>query len=306
MGNSMMKMRQVTSTLIVFGALTGVLAGCGHSSDKPASQVLAKVNDDEITVMQLNGMLAQQAPTEQNNKAMRQQALEYLVDQAVLVEKAKDLKLDQDPSVLAAVEASRRQILAAAAAQKVLKVTPTAPSDKEIDAFYAQHPNWFAQRRLFDFINFLMPRSAVGDALLTKLNSSTSPDETRALLTGANIDFKSGPTQLGSDRISAAVEAKLNTLKAGDILINKTPEQVILMQFVKADDGAIDAPTAHDTIVSFLTRQRTAEATQVQMDALKKAVKISYLQHFADLPAESSAPVSNNKDVLQSGMKGLQ
>ena len=292
----------------VLGGVTALLLmGCGAKSETKASgQVLARVNDAEITVTQLNNVLAQQSGASRESKVARQQALDYLVDQEVLVQKAAELKLDQDPGVLANVEASRRQVLAAAAAQKVLQVTPLKPSDREITTFYNQHPEWFAQRKLFDFISFELPQAEVDDDLKKSLSGSKTPDDTRGLLTAGKTVFKEGRTQIAAEQVPRSALTALEKLHPGAVLSNRQGDQLVLMQLVQVEDAPVDIKVAHDPIASLLLKQRRAEATQSQMDALKKMVKISYLTKFADTPTPGAAPTGNNKAVLQSGLKGLK
>jgi len=300
-----MKMRQ--SAWLTAVALGVLLAGCSKESATAQSQVLAKVNDDEITVTQLNTLLAQQSGAAQEGNRVKQEALDYLVDQDVLVRKAADLKLDQDPAVMAMIEFSRRQILAQAAAGRVLKTALTKPSEQDISSFYTQHPDWFAKRRVFDFIRFSMPRASVDQSFRRQLDASRSPDATRQLLAGAKVAFQQAPLQLSGERIPQAALAKIAALKAGDIMANQQGETLVLMQFVQSESAPIDERAAHDAIAQLLSKQRNEDALKTQMDTLKQAVKISYMQHFSD----SSAPVAAKQAVtagggaIQSGLKGL-
>jgi EpsD family peptidyl-prolyl cis-trans isomerase len=102
-------------------ALTLGLAGCGDKNeDKAAAPLAAKVNDDAITVQQLNhevAKLGNLGPEQAKNAA--NQVLKSMVDQQILVLKAIEDKVDQDPQVVMSLEAARRQILAQAYLQKL-------------------------------------------------------------------------------------------------------------------------------------------------------------------------------------------
>jgi len=302
-----MTMKHKQRGWVVVCAAVTLLAACGEKpSEKAASQVLAKVNDDEITVTQLNTVLAQQPASTQISKVVRQQALDYLVDQDVLFQKAADLKLDRDPAVMSAIEFSRRQILAQAAAGKVLKTEQIKPSEQDIATFYARHPGWFAQRKLYDFISFAAPSAAVDKALQQKLNMSHGPEATRSLLSEAKVPFKEAEARLPSERVPDAANAKLGQLKPGDILLSQQGGVLIMMQYLKTEDAPVYSKDAHDLIAKMLVSQREEESRKTQMDALRKAAKISYLQHFSDEPVTTvKTPSDSGAGTIRSGLKGL-
>jgi len=147
-------MLQANRSMLALALSLTLLGGCADkAAEKPApSQVLARVNDTEITVHQLN-YLARSQPGGKVDEATRQKLLEQLVDQEVLVQQAVSQKLDREPNVLQALEAARRQILAQAAAEKVLAVN-TTPSSAAMDQFYREHPALFAERKIFGFEAF--------------------------------------------------------------------------------------------------------------------------------------------------------
>src|SRR5882724_11602299 len=91
-------------------ALLAVTLGCGRDSKSAAAtQVLAKVNGDEISVHQLNDRLSQvQIPTDVDATAVRKQVLESLIDEQLLVQRAMADKVDRDPQVLQAIERTKR------------------------------------------------------------------------------------------------------------------------------------------------------------------------------------------------------
>jgi len=93
-------------------ALALALAGCGDVGHA-AIPVAAKVNANEISVHQLDSLVAQRpgVPTEQLEQA-RRETLDLLVGQELAAQMALKSRLDRAPEVVASLNAARREILA--------------------------------------------------------------------------------------------------------------------------------------------------------------------------------------------------
>ena len=117
--------------------LAAALPGCERAAAERGAQLAAKVNGAEISVRQLRSAGAASAG----------QALEKVIERELLVQQALHAGLDREPAVKEAIDASRRQILAQAWIDKV--VAGKAVSHEEIRAFYAEHPELFAERRVY-------------------------------------------------------------------------------------------------------------------------------------------------------------
>jgi hypothetical protein len=122
---------------LVLLCLAAALPGCERAAAERGAQLAAKVNGAEISVRQLRSAGAPSAS----------QALEKVIERELLVQQALHAGLDRDPAVKDAIDASRRQILAQAWIDKV--VAGKAVSREEIRAFYAEHPELFAERRVY-------------------------------------------------------------------------------------------------------------------------------------------------------------
>lgn len=133
-------------------AMASVLVGCVRSgSEGSASQLVAKVNKSEITVLQLNAALSHVPNLNpQSAELSSKQVLQQLIDEELLVQKAREAKLDRNPGVVQAIEAAKRAVLANAWLQQSTADIPK-PSDQDIQAFVEQHPEYFTARRLYEY-----------------------------------------------------------------------------------------------------------------------------------------------------------
>ncbi|GGY19238.1 EpsD family peptidyl-prolyl cis-trans isomerase [Paludibacterium paludis] len=303
------------STLcLVAVAVTVALAGCSKKEEKKTpSQVLARVNGAEITLLQLNSLVGNLAPG-QAGPAVQQQALDQLVNQELLVQKAGELKLDRDPTVLQAIEMARRDILARAASEKLLG-GGKAPSQAEISDFYAKNPALFSGRRIYDVVAFIVPTAELKDSTRAALDSVKTPDETRTVLENAKVRFDARPSRIPAEKFPLPLLPKIADMKQGDIIVVPEGERTTLMQLVRSEAAPVQLDKVQDQIKTYLAGSQMQDTAKTKLDELKKAAKIEYVKRFASEPAAGAAPAAApaepaakgavDQDALKSGVKGL-
>ncbi len=117
-------------------ALAALTSGCGKKDEaKTATQVAAKVNADEITVHQINNVLARsQNVTPEVADVAKREILSRLIDQQLARQQAVERKLDREPSVMQAIEAAKSEILARAYLERIASrlPKPTPEESQEI------------------------------------------------------------------------------------------------------------------------------------------------------------------------------
>ena len=121
--------------------MLAIAAGCSKKDEaKPASQVAARVNTDEITVSQINNVLAraQNLPPETAAKA-KIEILDKLIDQQLAKQQAIANKLDRTPAVVQAIEAAKNESLARSSLENGASSLPK-PTPAEIKKYYFDHP----------------------------------------------------------------------------------------------------------------------------------------------------------------------
>src|ERR1700738_1465745 len=91
--------RLMSQVCAAFGVV--LLAGCSGRGPQQHSQVVATVNDHDLTVLQLSQAL-QAAGAEENPQATRK-ALAALIDEELLVQQATKNQLDRDPAIVQAM-----------------------------------------------------------------------------------------------------------------------------------------------------------------------------------------------------------
>src|SRR4051794_36301279 len=173
-----------------------LLTGCGKVDDKKAeekkapTQVAAKVNSTEITISQINNVLARTpniAP-EAANQAKRE-ILNKLVDQELAKEQAVELKLDRSPNVVQAMEAAKSEILARAYVEQ-LAATQPRPTPEEVKKYYLEHPELFSQRHVFEIEEIIVaPKEGNSPVIAAQVAKAKSMQEIAEWLKTTGVKF---------------------------------------------------------------------------------------------------------------------
>lgn len=320
--------RSALSAAIVAASL--VLAACGRGDgERKSTQVAAKVNGDEITVHQLNQAMQRLGNLPEDRiKQTQKQVLDRLVDQQLLVQKAVEQKLDRDPSVLAAIEASRRQILAQAYIQRVAGGA-TKGSGDEIKDFYAKHPELFQERRIYRFTQVaIAAQGGQQQAVRAKLEQlDKSPDKERILaqlaewLKQQDLKFRATQTSQAAEQLPLEALPRYHQMKIGDIMFQPSAQGVVVSQLTAAQSQPLNEEQAKPFIEQYLQNRERLKLSEEEMKRLRAAAKIEYVGDFAKLeeqqpaaeaPAAPAAPVEgqangeDDKKYLEKGIKGLQ
>lgn len=281
--------------LLLLSAALG-LAACGNKeAEKPATQIAAKVNSGEISVHQINYVLTRAgagANTPEKAAKIRREILDRLVDQELAVEKAVEKKLDRSPDVLMAIESARREILARAYIEQITAAL-AKPTAEEAKQYYSEHPQLFAERRIYNIQEIVLPASAgVTNELREMLNAGKSMEDIANWLKGKDIKFAGGSATRPAEQIPLELLPKIHPLKVGQGLLIEGPQSITLMRLAAAQSVPISEDIALPRIQQFLGNQRAGEAAKQEFKALKAKAQITYMGDFADTADGTAARVA--------------
>lgn len=283
-------------------SLTLGLAACGGKDEKkPASQVAAKVNAEEISVHQINFVLGRSgagAVSPEQAPKVRREILDKLVDQQLAVEQALEKKLDRSPDVVMAIDAARREILARAYVEQLAGAV-AKPTPEEAKKYYAEHPQLFAERRIYSIQEIVLPGSAGVAAQLNEMIAAGKPmTEIATWLKNKDIKFAAGSATRPAEQIPLDLLPRVHLLKDGQGLVIETAQNVTVMRVMASQSAPVAEATALPRIQQFLGNQRAGEAAAREFKQLKEKAKITYQGEFvtaesdAAKPAAASAPVA--------------
>ena len=279
---------------IVLALLTAaaLLPGCGARKDAGvAATVAAKVNGDAVGVEDVEFVLQQQRNLrpEQTDAATRQ-ILERLIDQRLALQRADELKLEQDPRVVQQLDAVRREVLARAYVDKVGASAPK-PTAEEIAKYYQEKPALFSERRIYSIqeIAIEVPPEQV-PALREALAASKTIAEFVDHLKANDVRFTGNQAVRAAEQLPANSLEALSRMKDGQAVLVPAANGVQVVVLAGSRSQPVSAEQAGPAIEQFLLGERRRKLVEDDLKALRAAAKIEYGGRYAELAA--SAPVA--------------
>lgn len=270
------------------------LSSCGNKDKKEAAtQVAAKVGSEEISVHQINQILSRThsaAATPAAAHAMSREVLEKLIDQQLAVEQATEEKLHRSPEVVAQIEAAKRDILARAYMKKIAGAVPK-PSAEEVKKYYAEHPELFSARRIFNVQEIVVPTApGLADQLRAFAASGKPIVDVANWLKSKDIKFDGGSATRAAEQIPLERLPHIHALKDGQSLVTETPQSITLLRLASSQSSPVAEAAALPRIEQFLNNRRGSEAVTANLKKLRADAKIAYMGEFAKSDGTAATP----------------
>ncbi len=296
-----------------------ILAACNSKeSAKSPGQIIAKVNDQEISIHQLNFVLAHSnGVTKDNLDLTKKQIINSLVDQTLLIEQALADKIDRDPQIMMSIEQNKRQILAQAWLEKVAKDV-NKPNTQEIDNFYQDHPELFAKHKIFKLKECLISKIEDKKELIKQhITNIKQFDELLRKFDADKISYQINMTTQPAENLPLEELPALGDLGEGRFIKMEKDNNIVILTVLSATEQFVDKLKATPIIETFLINQQRKAIIEKTMLGLKNKANIEYIGAFAvekgdeqTKPAKSDTTnskidVKNTEDVISKGLKGL-
>jgi EpsD family peptidyl-prolyl cis-trans isomerase len=301
-------MFSLNKTLCILGiGLTLINVSCSKketaAENKAETQVVAKVNDDEISIHQVNyqlGRLTQNNKTpltEDQTKQAAKQVLARLVDQELLKQEAAAAKLDRDPRVLQILEASKNEILAQAYLEQVMQKAEK-PTDVEIDAFYNEHPELFEMRRVFRIQELAVDVSKDKYVEIEEnLKSIKGINEIANWLKSKNYPFNANSNVRAAEQLPLELLKRLQPLKDGEFAVLATDRSLNIVLIAASQSESISRDKAKPIIEQYFLNQNKTNLAKKTLAELNKKAKVEFVGTFSDMKKEDLA---SSKQITES------
>ena len=252
-----------------------VLAGCGQQEAKSATQVAAIVNGNEITVHQLNAALQSVNPLPASDKnTVQKQALEHLIEQRLLSDKAVAEKLDRDPQVMMEMENARLDVLAKAWINKTLS-QQIKPDNRAAVNYYNSRPELFAERKIFRLHNVSFAKQpGLASHLQSEIDSGKSIADIVAWSNGKKISANVESATVGAEALPMGALKKISVLNEGELFLLDGKNFVTIVQVVASQHAPVSEEVALPQIQGVLIAEQRNELMGKLISQLKSEAKI--------------------------------
>lgn len=290
-----------------------VMAGCSESK-KPATQIVAKVNDDEISVHQVNTAMAKiPNVTAENADKVRAEVITKLINQQLAVQQAEKQKIDRSAEVMMMMDAAKREILTRAYLSQLVSGLPK-PTEQEASKFYDEHPELFAERRIYKVQEITVPAAGAPVAELRQMAAEKPMEEIVGWLKSQQIPFTTNGGVRAAEQISLPILAEISKVENGKTTIIETPQAVTVVHIVSSEVAPIEREAALKRIPQYLLNEHAKVAINEDLERLKSTAKIEYVnapdnlaQKAADQPAAPTPTAADEPATgnVEKGIAGL-
>lgn len=284
------------------------VASCGkHGAEHGHGQVAAKVNGHEITVLEVNSVLARLGTVKPSDLHQATDGVvKNLVNQELLVQQAIKKKLDRNPQVLQAILESRKQILAQAYLERRFD-TLSPPTNSAIMDFYNHHPDLFSQRKLYRVESIVIENGASKIAVIRNgLNKIKSPAAFLTWLGTQHMKFHSEVVVRAAEQVPLPLLKQLSGMKPGQTVLGKAGPNAMVLVLLAEKGVPLTLAQARPAIKNFLVNRDRQNIAKETLKKLRASSRIKYFGAYAGAAeAKSVAPTSAAKTGVSPAKSGL-
>jgi peptidyl-prolyl cis-trans isomerase C len=251
-----------------------VLSACGNK-DKKAGQTLARVNGEEITILQINDELSRTDIQTDQQEVVTKKLLESLIDRQLIIEEAMLNKIHRTPEVVQAIERAKAKIIQQAYLDTITD-TVAKPTLDEINKYYQKHQESFTQRKQYDIDQLIIATGDIGDELKKVMDSAKSLDEVSSWLEKHNIRYTRGQISRYSTELPEKMVKMLKDMPKSQLFIVHEGNNSLLNTIYKIQSSPVTAKNAMSQIEQYLFNQKARTAVDAEILRLRSSAKIEY------------------------------
>lgn len=256
---------------------------------KPSGQVVATVDGEEITSLQLRAELGNFGSRDPAvMKAAQQQALQRIILRKLIADKAREEKLDNTPDFNIQMDRGEETLLAQLY-QRKLAGKVTQPTQQEAEKFVADNPARFADRRVMFVDQVIAPPNNIAPERLRPLKSLS---EVKALLDSEAIQYQENAVVLDTLTADANLVKAIQGLPAGEVFVIPQGGALVFNNITGARPVPFRGEVATAYAMNLLRQQRAGQSVTKEITAMRKAAESKIVYSDAYKPPPPGKPAA--------------
>lgn len=261
-----------------------LLSGCdSDSSSSSSSQVAVIVNQEEITVHQFNQFLKRVPVKSDDEKVVEQikgKVLAGIIDQTLLLQAAKQQKVDRSIDVISAMEAAKNKVIVDAYINKALKGA-LSPTNEEIEGFYVSNSLLFSERKQYIYDKYIViVEAARRDQLAEGLKKVAVATDIPNFLSKEKIEYKHQREVKLSEHVNPKLLKPLDRLQVGDIGFLKMSDGMVVIGMESIREFPVAFDQAQNVIIKQLKKEKREKAVRKLIQSLRQTADVTYNDSF--------------------------
>jgi EpsD family peptidyl-prolyl cis-trans isomerase len=268
-----------------------VLSGCNKGGKEPTGQVVATIDGEEITVIDLRNEMGNfRAPDAKARNAAERQALDNIITRKLLAGAAKEQKIEKTPEFAQQQARLNETLLVRTWQDKLVKAVPP-PSRDEVNGFIAKHPDLYANHKVLVLNQVVFPRPA-NQGLVAQLQPLKTMDEVTQWLTAKGIPYRSGSDQADVLQMQPEIVDQIMKLPPGELFVMPAGNMLAVNEIREARVTPLPNDVAAKHATQYLTAVRTREAIRRQFGAALAARRdeVKYAKAYQPTKPPAKAP----------------
>jgi EpsD family peptidyl-prolyl cis-trans isomerase len=240
--------------------------------------VVAIVNGEEITIPEVNAEARARGLTIGGDTELRNRLVGELIERKLLVQSARNQKLDRTPEYLLSQRRSDEILLS----QQLLVANSGSERDltpQELNAVAKANPFAFDSRILVE-VDQITILPALTPQLSHALTAAASIADAAKLLGSKGIPYTRRLEQWDSAGLQSSVTKQLVSAKSGTVLLIPGAQGTVALQVRAIVQRPTDASEREDVARELLRTQRTQLALQSLVQGARSSAKIRYQPGF--------------------------
>lgn len=241
------------------------------------NEIAAMVNSSAISKSELDRRLKELGLPDGPNS--RQRVLDELIGQLLLVERATQEGIAQQPQLLRRTDELKKASLAAQYLESEASRKALSPSEREIAQFINGRPAFFAERKVFRYEEAVLARSAKDQLEATQkaLEGLSRQQIQRWLNESGSVVARNAPW-LGPEALPPQLYAALAKMQPGEtqVIPLNSGKALSVVTLISIHDDPLDDEQARFVAADILRQQAKAKAAQEIVEKLVSSADIEY------------------------------